>query len=307
MLKIERLKKEILDSGLFDSEFYLTAYPEVKKESIDPIIHYLMIGVQKFYNPSKNFDTKFYLEKNPDVKKIKMNPLIHYIRFGKKEGRLPLPAVKIGVGIITTGSRKLKDYRLEKETEFYVYIDKERKGPAYGRNQCLLNLLARGCTHIFLFDDDCYPVMGGWEKVFVEEAQKASIDFINLPEYFKDKMIDYPNAPIQYWNGGDAQFLYLTKHAVDTLGAFNEGYGRYGFDGIAYIYRAQQAGLCGKFEGVPFPIRGIAYIHAEDVYGENPSVITTSAEKEVFIKKNIPIFDAEKANARRGKWFIPFK
>jgi hypothetical protein len=42
-------------------------------------------------NPGLKFDAKRYLEMNPDVAKDGMNPLIHYLKFGEPEGR-PFPS-----------------------------------------------------------------------------------------------------------------------------------------------------------------------------------------------------------------------
>jgi hypothetical protein len=38
-------------------------------------------------NVSKNFENDFYLNNNPDVKRASLNPLVHYLKHGKGEGR----------------------------------------------------------------------------------------------------------------------------------------------------------------------------------------------------------------------------
>ena len=77
----------------FDEEYYVKEYE--LDEDIDPIVHFLEIGVDKGYNPSPDFDTKFYLKTNDDVRKNNVNPFIHYLQFGKKEARLPNNSMKI--------------------------------------------------------------------------------------------------------------------------------------------------------------------------------------------------------------------
>ena len=74
-------------SGEFDEEYYVKEYG--LKKGVDPIVHYLEYGASKGFNPSPSFDTKFYLKSNEDVKKNNLNPFIHYLLFGKKESRLP--------------------------------------------------------------------------------------------------------------------------------------------------------------------------------------------------------------------------
>ena len=87
MNELQFLKETIKNSGLFDEEFYLNLYADVKNSNIDPIEHYLILGWKEGRYPSLKFDTGSYLDAYPDVKESGMNALLHYILFGKKEGR----------------------------------------------------------------------------------------------------------------------------------------------------------------------------------------------------------------------------
>jgi len=77
------------ESGFFDEKWYLKEYPDVAKSGLDPVEHYLRVGVSEGKNPSPNFDTRWYLQCYPDVAAAKMNPLLHYVKFGRHEGREP--------------------------------------------------------------------------------------------------------------------------------------------------------------------------------------------------------------------------
>jgi hypothetical protein len=81
----------IKTSSLFDEEYYLANYPDVRASAIKPETHYLLHGGFEGRNPSAHFDTFFYLEQNPDVKAAGINPLLHYLVYGKNESRLILP------------------------------------------------------------------------------------------------------------------------------------------------------------------------------------------------------------------------
>jgi GT2 family glycosyltransferase/ubiquinone/menaquinone biosynthesis C-methylase UbiE len=78
----------IRNSNLFDVDYYLNNNQDVKKEEIDPVIHYLIYGGKEGRKASINFDSKFYLDKYTDVKKSNINPLLHYLKFGFKEDRI---------------------------------------------------------------------------------------------------------------------------------------------------------------------------------------------------------------------------
>jgi len=72
-------------SPLFDAEWYLVTYPDVKAAGVDPVVHYLRFGARELKNPSANFDTAAYLQQNPDVETKGFNPLYHFIRYGDKK------------------------------------------------------------------------------------------------------------------------------------------------------------------------------------------------------------------------------
>lgn len=81
----------IAQSGVFDREGYLAAYPSAASADVDPIMHYLKQGAKSGYDPCPFFSTRYYLKTYPDVKKAKMNPLVHFCRWGFRELRNPHP------------------------------------------------------------------------------------------------------------------------------------------------------------------------------------------------------------------------
>lgn len=81
----------INSSDLFDAEWYVKTYPDVKKSGIDPAEHYLNFGWLEGRYPSQYFDGTWYLNRYPDVSQSDTNPLLHYLKFGKDEGRLQSP------------------------------------------------------------------------------------------------------------------------------------------------------------------------------------------------------------------------
>lgn len=78
-------------SPLFDSQWYLDTYPDVKAKGMDPIEHYLRHGAREGRFPSRLFDSGWYLNQYQDVAASGQNPLVHYLRFGVREERDPNP------------------------------------------------------------------------------------------------------------------------------------------------------------------------------------------------------------------------
>lgn len=75
------------ESTMFDADWYLETYPDVRQAGMDAIAHYLEFGAAEGRDPGPNFSTLSYLMANEDVARDGINPLAHYLKYGKKEGR----------------------------------------------------------------------------------------------------------------------------------------------------------------------------------------------------------------------------
>jgi hypothetical protein len=126
--EVVREREVIADSGLFDAEYYLSVYSDVKRSGLAPLEHYLIWGANQGRNPNRLFDSLFYrhrcggapgtdndlvhwlkyglvaglvphplfdagfyLAANPDVREAGINPLSHFLSQGGSEGRDPHP------------------------------------------------------------------------------------------------------------------------------------------------------------------------------------------------------------------------
>lgn len=100
--------RQVLASGLFDSEFYcrqLKGRPDEIQGLKAPLRHYLFTGGFEGLDPSPAFDSDWYLAAYPDVRESELNPLVHYLQHGLAEGRLPAhgarplrPAMRLRTG-----------------------------------------------------------------------------------------------------------------------------------------------------------------------------------------------------------------
>ena len=80
MFRHFKTKKIIKDSGLFDSNYYLLKYPDIRAADIDPLTHFVKFGWREKRNPSADFNTKVYLERFPELLSLNINPLVHFIQ-----------------------------------------------------------------------------------------------------------------------------------------------------------------------------------------------------------------------------------
>lgn len=77
----------IRTSFLFNADWYLDRYREVRDARVDPAWHYLVHGGFENRDPSPSFSSAWYLDTYEDVRAARINPLLHYLLHGRSEGR----------------------------------------------------------------------------------------------------------------------------------------------------------------------------------------------------------------------------
>ena len=92
---------EIRSSGLFDAQWYVTQYPDVKVLNMDPVEHYLIYGAALGRNPSPSFDAAKYVAAHEDLLDRGVNPLLHHLRARRSRS----PERRIDVMDLQSGGR----------------------------------------------------------------------------------------------------------------------------------------------------------------------------------------------------------
>ena len=78
---------------LFDADWYLETYPDVKALGMDPAEHYLWFGARLDRNPSPRFNTAGHRKMNPGTADDTANPLFRFISRHRTAER---PAARAG-------------------------------------------------------------------------------------------------------------------------------------------------------------------------------------------------------------------
>lgn len=77
-------------SGLFDAQFYLDTYADVRAAKIDPLIHFIKYGARERRSPNRWFDSNYYRTQFGEFS-ADINPLLHYLEDGEVLGFKPHP------------------------------------------------------------------------------------------------------------------------------------------------------------------------------------------------------------------------
>jgi hypothetical protein len=159
--------------------------------------------------------------------------------------------MKIGIGVTTVPERRevsantisMIEKYLPSEYELVVIYDDYHRGVAVSKNECLEKLYNTGCDHIFLFDDDTYPIAPGWWKPYVESKEPHLMYQFKLPGKPSTDMQEvYRDDEIVAYTHTRGAMIYVTKEVLDTVGGFDTRYYN-GFEHPDYTNRIHNAGL----------------------------------------------------------------
>lgn len=144
------------------------------------------------------------------------------------------------------------------------------QGAPIAKNKCLE--LLEGCEHIFLFDDDTYPIKKGWEELYINSGVKH----LNYTFKYRFTIVD----GVLHFENPNGCMIYLHRSVLDKVGGVDTGFIKYGYWHGAWSNRIFNAGL------IPHPfidVRGSGkYIYCMD-QGINKSATKNRSE---FCVKN---------------------
>lgn len=203
----------------------------------------------------------------------------------------------IGIGV-TTFRRPDMAARfhgnLAKYTDDYILVEHDdsetEKGVAASKNYCLAQLMNSEVDHIFLFDDDTWPIEDFWWVPYVESGvHHLSYNwFPNWDHKRECWPIDQEGVSdflLNGWNTSNGCMLYYTRKAIETAGGMRTQFGKWGFEHLEHSYRIHKFGL------TPEPFISLASqrgIYATDEHNEDfktsSSSITPTERREWYAR-----------------------
>lgn len=151
-------------------------------------------------------------------------------------------------------------YLMKRHTRVSWVFNSNRKGVAQSKNVCIDAL--RDCDHIFLFDDDCWPVKKYWEEMFIVAAHSFGLNHCMLMDpklhglKTEHQLGDADkNLTAQIMTHCSGVMLFLTKKVVEEVGYFNPAYKTYGYEHMGYSTRISRSGINKNLE---------AHVHLKD-------------------------------------------
>ncbi|MGI1284570.1 glycosyltransferase family 2 protein, partial [Enterobacter kobei] len=119
-------------------------------------------------------------------------------------------------------------------------------GIVASKNASLTALMDAGCEHIFLWDDDAYPIADNWHLPYIESPEPhLAYQFLDLAGTNKlnDLSELYRDDQHLAYTGQRGVMLYYHRSAIEKVGGFDQVYGRGMYEHSDLALRIHNAGL----------------------------------------------------------------
>lgn len=176
-------------------------------------------------------------------------------------------------------------------SEFEVIRNPNPVGIPRAKNQCLKAL--KDCDHIFLFDDDCWPIVDGWYQPYID-SKEHHLAFI-FDKWASGQPVGdcekYHETEHEiWWTHSRGCMVYLDALCLHTLGGYAKVYGMGYEEHMDYSDRSFAAGLTSW--------RYMDVKGSENLFrslDREKAVNTTTPNRKPLLDRNIPIRANRKA------------
>lgn len=233
-------------------------------------------------------------------------------------------STKIGVAVSTYNRPSVVEKTLSKIIEFtpeaYIVVvddaspepvtvpegvhlirNEKNSGIAVTKNKGIEALMDAGCEHLFLFDDDAFPLVEEWWKPYVDSPEPHLMymfEDLSGPNKLRDVKVLYDDGEHRAFTGPRGVMLYAHRSVIDKVGGMDLIYGRWGYEHGDWSNRIHHAGLTTwRYADV---IGSDKLIYSLD---EHVSVkrSVSNADRNGLAKKNATIH-----NERVAEWYTAY-
>ena len=143
-------------------------------------------------------------------------------------------------------------------------------GVAVTKNRGIAALMDAGCEHLFLADDDVWPVHALWWKPYLSDPEPHLMHCWGKSRA-QGRCGCSPSHTLWSWPRG--VLLYAHRSVIDSVGGMRTEFGRWGGEHAEWTTRIHNAGLTRhRFADAAGISRGIW--HCEDYTRNTPSTVS---------------------------------
>lgn len=167
------------------------------------------------------------------------------------------------------------------------------RGIVAAGNKSIELLMAAGVDHLFLWDDDAYPVADEWWRPYVDSAEPHLMaQFLDLSgrrsRALGDMRVLYADSQHTAYSGARGFMLYLHRSAVEAVGGFDPAYGRGMYE---------HADLSNRIHA-----RGLTTWRFADVTGS--AALVHSMDQFVEVERSVSRADRRAQVSANGKRYV---
>lgn len=178
----------------------------------------------------------------------------------------------IGVAISTHArpqvlARALSHWALAMPDILIVNHDINADGVAATKNRGITALMQAGCHHLFLADDDIWPITTDWADPYVNDPEPHLMHCWGNGRFISD------DGHYTHWKWPRGALLYVERRVIDTIGGMRTEFGRWGGEHVEWTRRIHKTGFTKHpYTDLTATRRGTW--HAEDYKRRIPSTVS---------------------------------
>ncbi|MDZ7322049.1 glycosyltransferase family 2 protein [Kosakonia sacchari] len=173
-------------------------------------------------------------------------------------------------------------------------------GIVASKNASLAALIVAGCEHLFLWDDDAWPIADGWWLPYIASPEPhLAYQFLDLAGARKlnDIAVLYRDDKHVAYTGQRGVMLYYHRSVIESVGGFDPIYGRGMYEHSDLALRIHNAGLTSwAFADV---VGSEKLIHSLDEH-ELVERSVPRPDREEQVKRNVRIHNERRDTGYTG-------